>query len=72
MLRKGKLSLEDALEQTCEYAQRLSKSPFSQLEQNSLLIATYLVYGSYYTRITATNHPTAGLIWRAEPWQFVF
>jgi len=71
-IEKHKLLVDDALRQTFESAERLSRSHFSRREQNSLLITTYQVYGRYYTRITMTNHPTAGLIWEAEPWQFVF
>jgi len=67
-----KVLVDEALLQTIEYAERLSTSPFSQREPNSLLITTYVVYGKYFTRITMTNHPNLGVVWRAEPWQFVF
>jgi len=71
-VEKGNVSVDDALEQAVQYAERLSDSPFSRLEQNSLFISTYVVYGRYYTRITMTNHGAAGLLWQADPWQFVF
>lgn len=71
-IQNANISVEEALNQTLDYALRLSKSHFSLLQQNSRLIATYLVYGKYYTSITMINHPVAGLVWRAEPWQFVF
>lgn len=43
-VEKGNLSVNDALEQAVDYASRLSDSPFSLREQNSIFIATYVVY----------------------------
>jgi len=70
-VEKGNLPVDDALEQAVEYASRLSDSPFSLREQNSLFIATYVVYGKYYTRITVTNQGPVQ-VYRAAPWQFAF
>ena len=44
---------------------------FSLQEQNLRFIATYVVYGRYYTRIIVTNQGNA-LVSHADPWQFVF
>lgn len=54
-----------------KYACRLSDSPFSLQDQNSLFIVIYVVYGRYYTRITETNQGHVQL-YQAAPWQFVF
>jgi len=70
-VEKGKLSVEEALKQALGYAQRLSNSPFSQREQNSTIIPTYVVYGTYYTRLVMIDTP-AGPVWEADPWQYVF
>jgi hypothetical protein len=69
-VEKGNLSVEDALIQAAGYAKRLSTT-FSLQEQNSRFIATYVVYGRYYTRIIVTNQGNA-LVSHADPWQFVF
>jgi len=61
-VEKGNLPVDDALEQAVEYASRLFDSPFSLREQNSLFIATYVVYGKYYTRITVTTRYLYGFI----------
>ena len=54
--------------QATEYAKRLSTA-FSVQEQHSLRIATYVVYGKYYTRTTVHN---PGDTIEVEDWQFVF
>jgi hypothetical protein len=69
-VERGNLSVDDALIQAIGYARRLSTS-FSLREQNSRFIATYVVYGRYYTRVTVTNQGNA-LVSQVAPWQFVF
>lgn len=53
-VEKGNPTVEDALVQATRYAKRLSTT-FALQEQNSCFIATYVVYGKYYTRIFFTN-----------------
>jgi len=56
--------------QAVGYARRLTNA-FSLQEQNSPYIATYVVYGTYYTKVTFRNQGNA-LIPVVEPWQYVF
>ena len=63
-------SVDEAVLQAVEYAELLSTT-FSVQEQNSLCIATYVVYGKYYTRITFQYQGDL-LSHAIEDWQFVF
>ena len=60
------------MEQIFDYTRRLSDPAFALLEHNSNIIASYIVYGSYYTKVILINHPHAGVILDVEPWQFIF
>ena len=63
-------SVDEAVLQAAEYAELLTTT-FSVQEQNSLCIATYVVYGKYYTRITLKYQGNV-FVPAAEEWQFVF
>lgn len=67
-VERGYFSVEEAVLQIAKYARRLSTT-FSVQGQNSHCIATYLVYGKYYTRITFHNQ---GNNFALEDWQFIF
>jgi len=71
-IEKGRASVAEALYQTFDYTERLSNPAFAICEPGSQIIASYIVYGRYYTKVILINHPQAGIIWRVEPWQFVF
>lgn len=66
-VEKGNVSVEDAVMQAVRYPRRLTTT-FSLQEQNSHSIATYVVYGRFYTRITMEN----AFVHLADDWQFVF
>jgi hypothetical protein len=63
-------SVDEAVLQAVEYAELLSTT-FPVQEQNSLCIATYVVYDKYYTRITFQYQGNV-LVPAVEDWQFVF
>ena len=50
------------------YAKRFTTSS-SLREQKSRFIASYVVYGRYYMRITVTHQE---ILSQVDPWQFVF
>jgi hypothetical protein len=62
--------VKEALLQAVKYAELLTTT-FSVQDQNSLCIATYVVFGKYYTSITF-QHVGDALVHTVEDWQFVF
>ena len=66
-VERGYLSVDEAVLQAVGYARRLTTT-FSLQDQNLHSIATYVVYGRFYTRVTMANT----LIYEADDWQFVF
>jgi hypothetical protein len=71
-IERGKASVEEAMDQTYEYTERLSHPAYALWQPGSQIVASYIVYGGLYTKVVLTNHPHAGLIWDVEPWQFIF
>ena len=69
-VEKSNTTVENAVMQAVGYARRLTNA-FSLQEQNSPYIATYVVYGTYYMKVTFQNWGNA-LIPVVEPWQYVF
>ena len=65
-IARGNASVDSAVYQAAEYAIRLS-THFSLLEQNSEIIATYVVYGDFYTRVYLVNE-----VVNTDPWQYIF
>jgi len=69
-VEKGNLSVAEAVAQAAGYSKRLTTT-YSLLEQNSDGIATYVVYGMYYTRVTWVNQGNV-LVLQVDRWQYVF
>lgn len=70
-VENGNATVWEAILQTQGYSQRLSGSPFAIHDQNSQCIATFLVFGKYYTRLYLVDTPI-GPLWEIDPWQHVF
>ena len=69
-VEKGNLSVAEAVAQAVQYSRRLTTT-YSLLEQNSQSIATYVVYGMYYTRVTWVYQGDI-LVHNVDRWQYVF
>ena len=60
------------MEQTFDYANRITSAAFALPEPGSQIVASYIVYGKYYTKVTLFDDTRSGKLWDVEPWQFVF
>ena len=71
-IEKGKASVYKAMEQTYDYARRVSTPAFSPPEFGLQVVLSYIVYGRYYTKVTLSIDLEVGHIWDVKPWQFIF
>ena len=67
-IEKGKASVYKAMEQTYDYARRVSTPAFSLPEFGLQVVLSYIVYGRYYTKVTLSIDLEVGHIWDVKPW----